>query len=77
MTTVNGDKKKKTELSLSARKGSIVEAFKNPSFQRWLMVILLAIFLTLLLSPNIKLPSIEYDVGDVASNDINLLKISS
>ncbi|MFH1625210.1 MAG: HDIG domain-containing metalloprotein, partial [Pseudomonadota bacterium] len=39
-------------------------------FQRWLMAILLGIFLTLFLSPNIKLPSIEYNVGDVASNDI-------
>ncbi|MDY7034221.1 MAG: HDIG domain-containing protein [Thermodesulfobacteriota bacterium] len=70
MTVLNGEKKKKVELPSSSQKTSAFEGFKDPSFQRWLMVIVLAIFVTIFISPHMKLPSTGYRVGDVASKDI-------
>jgi putative nucleotidyltransferase with HDIG domain len=71
---LNGDKKKKptSKLKLPFLSKEIhgIELIKNPTSQRWLMAILLAIFVTLFLSPNINLPFLQYKVGEVASKDV-------
>jgi len=69
MAVLNGEKKKKAKLPSSSDEKSTLEIFKNPSFQRWLMAILLAMFATLFLSPHIKLPPTNYKLGDVVSQD--------
>jgi len=70
MALVNGEKKKKADIHSSSQKTSAFETFKNPSFHRWLMVIILAIFVTLFISPYMKLTSTSYIIGDVASKNI-------
>ncbi|MDY6856310.1 MAG: HDIG domain-containing protein [Thermodesulfobacteriota bacterium] len=73
---LNGDKKKKPKptskqkLPVLSKEIHAIELFKNPVSQRWLMAILLAVFITLFLSPNINLPFIQYEVGEVASKDV-------
>ena len=70
MAATNGEKKKKAELLISSFRTSSFEIFKNPLFQRWLMAILLGVFVTFFLYPNAELPSIHYEPGDIASKNI-------
>ena len=72
---LNGDKKKakpnsKPKLPALSKEIHGIELLKNPVSQRWLMAILLAIFVTLFLSPNVNLPFLEYEIGEVASKDV-------
>ncbi len=67
---VLNDEKKKKKLPSSSDKISILERFKNPSFQRWLMAIALAILVSIVVAPGIRLPVTNYKLGDVASQDM-------
>lgn len=70
MAILNGEKEKKVKLPFSSHEITTPQIFENPSFQRWLMAVLLAIFVTLFVSPHIRLPSTNYKLGDVALQDM-------
>ncbi|NWF93231.1 MAG: HDIG domain-containing protein [Syntrophaceae bacterium] len=47
-----------------------MERIKAPSYQKWFIGVGLAIILTLLISPTLRLPIREYNVGDIATKEI-------
>ncbi len=49
---------------------SWVERIKTSSFQKWAIAIGTTLVLTLLLSPNLKLPPKQYRIGDIATKEI-------
>jgi len=52
------------------RDHSWMERIKTPSYQKWFIGIGVAVILTLLLSPTLRLPLKEYQVGDIATKEI-------
>jgi len=52
------------------RDRSWLERIKAPSYQKWFIGIAIAILLTLLLSPSLRLRIKEYTVGDVATKEV-------
>ena len=49
---------------------SWLKRIKSPSYQKWFIGIVTALFLTLLLSPGLQLPLKDYKVGDIATKEI-------
>lgn len=46
------------------------QLLKDASFQRWLMLVTLSLFIAFLLSPNLSQNKVQYKLGDVAEKDI-------
>ncbi|MDP2993066.1 MAG: hypothetical protein Q8N82_06880, partial [Deltaproteobacteria bacterium] len=46
------------------------QLLKDASFQRWLMLVTLSLFIAFLLSPNLSQNKVRYKLGDVAEKDI-------
>jgi putative nucleotidyltransferase with HDIG domain len=64
------NKKQPSSKNGSVQVNVIPEFTKDPLFQRWTILIIMSLILTLLLSPHIHLISFVYKVGTIATKDI-------